>query len=476
MADRLRRDSAAPATGIVHLGPGAFFRAHMAAYTHDAMAAEGGDWGILGVSLQSARAVHQLGPQDGLYAAVELGPDGRRARLIRSVTDCLQASRNPARVIAAIADPATRIVSLTITEKGYGFDPASGGLDRAHPQIVHDLSDPGQPRSAIGYILAGLKARAASGAGGLTVLSCDNLPDNGRAAGAVLSGLAETVAPELIGWIADHVRCPSSMVDRITPATTPEDLDKLEADTGYRDEAAVMHEPFRQWVIEDDFAAGRPAWERAGAEMVRDVAGHERMKLRCLNGTHSALAYLGALAGHETIAEATADPVFAGLCEKLWAAEILPTLVAPEGTDLTAYTAALLRRYQNPAIQHRTHQIAMDGSQKLPQRILAPLVENLGKGRLATGLCLVLAGWMRYAGEADDQGRPHRLSDPMVDALRAAHGASEDPGQRVAAFLTLSSIFPPEVTQDPQIAAGITKAYEVLASRGARAAVQDWLR
>ena len=471
MAERLKRVGPAPATGIVHFGPGAFFRAHLAAYTDEAMAAAGGDWGILAVSLKSPRAVDQLGPQGGVYSAVELAPGGRIARRIGAIADCLLAPRDPERVIAAIADPATRIVSLTITEKGYGYDPATGGLDEVHPDIAHDLAMPDTPQSAMGLLLAGLRRRAVSGAGGLTVLSCDNLAENGKVTGAVLRGFAHAVAPEMAGWIDDHIRCPSAMVDRITPATTPADLDQLEVDEGYRDPAAVMHEPFRQWVIEGDFAAGRPAWDRAGAEMVRSVAAHERMKLRCLNGTHSALAYLGALAGHETVAEATQDPVFAAFCTRLWAQEIVPTLTAPEGTDLQAYTQALLTRYQNPAIRHLTHQIAMDGSQKLPQRIIATLADTLAAGRLAPGLCLVLAAWMRYAGEVNDQGARHAIADPMVAQLRAAYRAA-DP---VRAFLALEAVFPRSIAEHPEVLAGITGAYQAIAQHGARGAIRDWL-
>ncbi len=475
MADRLCRRGVPPKTGIVHFGPGAFFRAHLAAYTDEAMALGGGDWGILAVSLKSPRAVEQLEPQGGVYTTVELGPEGRTTRRIGSVCQCFEARADPARVIAAIADPATRIVSLTITEKGYGYDPESGSLDKRHVDIAHDLMMSEPPRSAMGYLLAGLQARRATGAGALTVLSCDNLPANGQVTRAVLRAFARETAPAMGSWIDDHIRFPSCMVDRITPATTPEDLDRLEVEAGYRDEAAVMHEPFRQWVIEDDFAAGRPAWELAGAEMVADVADHERMKLRCLNGTHSALAYLGALAGHQSVADATADPVFAGFCRKLWSQDIVPTVPAPEGTDLGQYTEALLARYRNPAIQHRTHQIAMDGSQKLPQRIIATLMDHLAKGRVAGGLCLVIAGWMRYVGGVDDAGRNFDISDPLASELRAAHGAAETPDGRVSAFLALGSIFPSDLARDPRVIAEVTAAYGAIENLGARGAVQAWL-
>ena len=471
MSERIKRVGHTPEHGIVHFGPGAFFRAHFAVYTDEAMALAGGGWGITAVSLKSPRAVDQLGPQGGVYTAVELAEGGRRARRIGAIAECLLAPRDPARVMAAIADPATRIVSLTITEKGYGYDPATGGLDAEHADIAHDLATPDQPISAMGLLLAGLRMRAAAGGGGLTVLSCDNLAENGKVTGAVLHEYTRAVAPDMSGWIEDHIRFPSAMVDRITPATTQADLDRLEAEAGYRDEAAVMHEPFRQWVIEEEFAAGRPAWDRVGAEMVKSVAAHERMKLRCLNGTHSALAYLGALAGHETVAEATRDPVFAAFCTRLWAEEIVPTVPPPEGTDLRAYTAALLARYQNPAIRHLTHQIAMDGSQKLPQRIIATLADTLAAGRPAPGLCLVLAGWMRYAGEVNDRGVRHEIADPMAAELRAAHRAAEP----VRAFLALEAVFPRAIAENSDVVDGVTKAYEAIGQHGARGAIQAWL-
>jgi len=470
---RLTRSGAAPALGIVHFGPGAFFRAHLAQYTHDAMAHAGGDWGIDAVSLKSPRAADQLNPQGGMYTAVELGPEGRKARQLSAVRGCIQASRAPERVIARIADPATRIISLTITEKGYGH--AGGALDPGHPDIAHDLAHPPAPRSAMGLILAGLAARRRAGLGGLTVLSCDNLMQNGTVTRAVLVGLARELAPELVPWIEAELRFPSTMVDRITPATAPDDLARLDAETGVHDAAAVFHEPFSQWVIEDDFAAGRPVWDAVGADLVRDVAGYERMKLRCLNGTHSALAYLGAMAGHQTIAEAVADPVFAALCEKLWAEDILPTVPAPEGADLAAYCRALMQRYQNPAIQHRTHQIAMDGSQKLPPRILAPLSEHLAQGHVPGGFALVLAGWMHYAGGVDELGGSFDVADPMVEAMRRAHARSATAEARVAAFLGLTTIFPPAMAAHPGLVAAITAAYHQIAAQGVRPAIRAWL-
>jgi len=363
MSPRLIRQPglARPATGIVHLGPGAFFRAFGAPWVAEAMAARGGDWGITGVSLQSPATRDALLPQGWDYTAVELGPEGEIPRVISVLNEVLVAPEDPAAVLAAMSAPGVRIVTLTVTEKGYCHSPATGALNFDHPDIRHDLAQ-ALPRSAPGFLVRALAARRRAGLPPFTVLSCDNLPGNGHLVrGAVLS-LAGALDPGLADWIETRGAFPSCMVDRIVPATGAGDLDRLEAATGLRDEAAVLHEPFRQWVIEDNFAAGRPDFSAVGVQMVRDVAPWEHMKLRMLNGTHSALAWLGYLAGHQTIAETVADPVFERFVTRLWQAEIIPALKPPPGESLSAYAAALLGRYRNPAIRHRTAQIAMDGS------------------------------------------------------------------------------------------------------------------
>lgn len=466
-SDRLKRRGPVPKTGIVHFGPGAFFRAFYAIYTQEAMEAEGGDWGITAVSLKSPTARDQLVPQGGVYTAVERGPEDETPRIVTSVGDVLVAPEDPSAVVDLLADPDVRIVSLTITEKGYGYDPATGGLDLNHPDIAADLEDPTEPRSAVGLIVQALELRRMSGLPPFTVLSCDNLPSNGRVARTVVEEFARNVVPELADWIATYGAFPATMVDRITPATTEDDLVRLEQITGYRDPAAVFHEPFRQWVIEDRFVSGRPAWERAGARFVESVEAHELMKLRCLNGTHSALAYLGYLAGHETIADTIAAPGFAPFCQYLWREEILPTVPQPEGEDLTAYTAALLGRYRNPAVRHRTWQIAMDGSQKLPQRILGTIRDHLAVGHVPKGLCLVVAAWMRYVGGVDENGQPIDVRDPMVERLRAASDSATDAAGKVAAFLELQSIFGSDLPDAEAFRAELVTALERLQRDGA---------
>ncbi|OAN76446.1 mannitol dehydrogenase [Jannaschia sp. EhC01] len=466
-APRLTRTGNAPAPGIVHFGPGAFFRAHLAPYTDEALQAAGGDWGIVAVSLKSPTARDQLAPQGGVYTSVALAADGMAPKVISAITDVLVAPEDPDAIIDVLADPAIRIVSLTITEKGYGYDPATGGLDPAHPDIAHDLSNPNFPTSAIGLIVAGLEVRRQSNTPPFAVLSCDNLLSNGALTRAATLNFARRVSPNIADWIAAEVSFPSTMVDRITPATTDANRAALVDLTGTMDSAAVFHEPFRQWVIEGDFPTGRPAWEAAGAQLVRNVEAHELMKLRCLNGTHSTLAYLGYLAGYETIADTVANPDFARFCEVLWREEITPAVPKPEGEDLSAYCATLMRRYRDPAIWHRTWQIAMDGSQKLPQRLLGTVADTLAMGRVPHGLCLAVAGWMRYVGAVDEDGQPIDVRDPMAERLQTAG--------TVEALLAIREIFPENLAVQSGFRDSVRAAYHALERDGARATVRAFV-
>ncbi|MGR3514400.1 MAG: mannitol dehydrogenase family protein [Paracoccaceae bacterium] len=461
------RPSPAPAIGIVHFGPGAFFRAFNAAYTHDAMAVDGGAWGIAAVSLKSPRARDQLQPQGGVFTALERGPTEATARLITSVADVHVAPEDPTAIVNLLADPAIKIVSLTITEKGYGLDPVTGGADIDNADIAHDLQALDAPRSAVGFLVAGLQARQAAGVPPFTVLSCDNLPSNGRVTRAVVVDFARRAAPDIADWIASEVPFPCSMVDRITPATTPDDIARLAAETGTHDPALVVHEPFRQWVIEDHFADGRPAWDKVGAQFVQSVDAHEMMKLRCLNGTHSALAYLGYLAGHETISEAIEVPGFAAFCHHLWQHEILPTVPQPEGEDLFRYTDMLLERYRNPNIQHRTWQIAMDGSQKLPQRVLGTVRDQLAQGPVPQGLCLVVAAWMRYVSGVDERGQTIDVRDPLASQLKAAFGSALDARGKVTALLSIEDIFGTDLPHAKAFVDAVVAWFERLHADGA---------
>lgn len=470
--DDLPQGTARPAPGIVHLGLGAFFRAHIATYLADLMARDGGAWGVIGASLQSPAVRDRLAPQDHLYAAVELGPEGPRARVMDILSDVLVAPENPARLVVAMAAPGTRIVSLTVTEKGYCHEPATGRLREDHPDIVHDLAHPDAPRSAPGFLVAALDRRRRAGRRPFTVLSCDNLPENGRVLRRLVLDFAARRDAGLARWIEAEARFPCSMVDRIVPATTEADIATVAALTGRLDLAPVMHEPFRQWVIEDDFVDGtRPGLATVGAQLVGDVTPFEKMKLRCLNGTHSTLAYLGYLAGHATICEAASDPAFAALCTHLWQAEIIPTLSPPEGTDLAAYARTLLERYRNPAIRHATWQIAMDGSQKLPQRILGTIADNLAAGRPCPGLALAVVGWMKYASGTDEAGAAIDVRDPLAGRLKGLWQADPTPEGRAGAYLAHREVFG-DLSDHAEFRATLKHACAMLEDHGARGAIE----
>ena len=464
---RLHHTPSAEPAGIVHLGLGAFFRAHGAIYVEQAMAASGGDWGIVGVSLQSPGTRDRLAPQGWAYTALQLGLEGETAQVVTVLRDVLVAPENPQAVLDAMTAPAVRIVSLTVTEKGYCHEPSTGRLNADHPDIRHDLDNP-LPRSAPGFLVRALQARRAAGIPPFTVLCCDNLPENGHVVRGVVLDLARLIDPDLASWIEAQGAFPSTMVDRIVPATTPADLDRVETLTGRRDEAPVMHEPFRQWVVEDRFCNGRPDLGAVGVQLVEDVTPFEHMKLRMLNGTHSSLAYLGYLAGHQTIADTMADPVMAQFVDRLWRSEIIPALTPPPGTDLAAYADALAARYANPAIRHRTWQIAMDGSQKLPQRILGTIAEGRAAGRPVPGLTLAVAAWMRYASGRDEAGGTIEVKDPLAPQMAALW--RDDPAATVDGFLALSQVFPAVLRDDAGFRADLTDALTRLVRDGARVA------
>ncbi len=463
-----RQKGPAPRAGIVHLGLGAFFRAFGAVYIEEAMEKSGGNWGIIGVSLKSPSTRDRLAPQDFVYTAQELGPDGAKLHQVEIIREVLVAPENPDAVLAAMSDPDIRIVSLTVTEKGYCHDPATGRLNSTHPDIRHDIAA-SRPVSAPGYLVRALQQRKAAGLPPFTVLTCDNLPDNGRLVKGIVLDLAREIDPELADWIMAEGRFPATMVDRIVPATKPEDVDALAEKTGRFDAAPVLHEPFRQWVVEDDFVPAygeeaRPDLAAAGAELVANVTPYEHMKLRMLNGTHSSLAYLGYLAGHETIAETVADPVLATFVKRLWRDEIIPSFTPPDGVDIHGYADALFSRFANPGIRHRTWQIAMDGSQKLPQRILGTLRDNQAAGRTSPGLVTAVAAWMIYAGGTDLTGAPIDVRDPLAGRLKSLSDGAPDTEGKVSALLGVTDIFDAELAETLRPA--LTDAYARLKAEG----------
>lgn len=459
-----------PASGIVHLGLGAFFRGFGCVYVADAMARSGGDWGIIGVSLRSPDTRDALKARHWAYTSVTLAPQREECRDISVLNDVLVAPEDPRAVLDAMADPGVKIVTLTVTEKGYCHDPSTGALNLDHPDIKHDLAHE-LPVSAPGFLVRALQMRRAAGHAPFTVLTCDNLPENGKLVRGIVAQLAARIDPDLRDWIETQGRFPSTMVDRITPATTTGDIARISEVLGYHDAAPVLHEPFSQWAIEDDFVNDqRPDLGSAGAQMVTDVTAHEHMKLRMLNGAHSALAYTGYLAGHETISDTMADPVFAGFLRRLWS-EIMPVVQAPEGVSLTEYADALYARFANPAIHHRTWQIAMDGSQKLPQRLLETLRANIDAGRDIRALCLAVAAWMRYVGGVDEAGQPIDVRDPMAQRLADLSAKGGTASATVAALLSVREIFPTDLAE--VLRAPVTTAAEALWAQGARIAAQE---
>jgi fructuronate reductase len=375
-----------------------------------------------------------------------------------------------------MSGPAVRIVSLTVTEKGYCHDPATGQLNEGHPDIATDLADPASPRSAPGFLVEALRRRRDSGAAPFTVLCCDNLPANGHTVREVVTGFAALRDRDLARWIEDEVAFPSTMVDRIVPATTDEDRAAIAGRLGADDAWSVAAEPFSQWVVEDHFPSGRPRLEEAGAELVADVAPYELMKLRLLNGSHSTLAYLGYLAGYATIAETMADPAFARLVEELMEEEVTPTLAVPPGADLGRYKRSLLERFANPALKHRTWQIAMDGSQKLPQRLLGTVRDRLRAGAPIARLALGTAAWMRYAAGVDERGQPIDVRDPMSERLLRLGRETGLVAERLApAYLQIREIFGDDLPTDPRFTEPVTRTLAALIARGAQQTLKEML-
>lgn len=462
---------AAVTAGIVHLGLGAFHRAHQAVMTEAALAAGEVGWGIVAASLRSPDTRDALAPQDGLYTVAVRDGEEERLQVVGALKGLHVAPEDPEALLRAMDDPAIRIVSVTVTEKGYCRDPATGMLDEAHPDIRHDLAGPARPRSAPGFLVEALRRRREVGTAPFTVLCCDNLPANGDTVRRIAVRLAALRDRDLGAWIEGEVAFPSTMVDRIVPATTADDRQRIAARLGVEDAWPVVCERFSQWVIEDRFPAGRPGWERAGATFTDDVAPFELMKLRMLNGAHSALAYLGYLAGHETIADASSDAVFGAFLDRLWR-EITPSVPAPRGTDLADYAERLLERFRNTALRHRTWQIAMDGSQKLPQRLLGPIREALTAGRPFPCLALSVAGWMRYVAGVDERGRPIDVRDPLLPALREACAPGLGKPQTVAArLLGIEAVFGNDLAQEPAFRHAVEQSLMRLVGQGSHAAV-----
>ncbi len=430
-----KREALTP--GIVHIGVGNFHRAHMAVYLDDLFAmGEGQDWAILGAGVRSTDAAMRtaLAAQDYLSTVIELDPAGKRARRVGAMTGFLPVENDNAALIATMAEPAIRIVSLTVTEGGYFIDPATGAFDASAPGIRADAANPARPATAFGAILAALKARRAAGVPPFTVMSCDNLPGNGHVTRAAVAGLARLSDPALADWVEAEVAFPNAMVDRITPATGPRERAMAQA-FGLSDPVPVTCEPFRQWVMEDHFPMGRPALEKVGVTFTPHVHAYELMKLRILNGGHAIIAYPGGLLDIEFAHEAMAHPLITGFLDKVETEEIIPNVPPVPDTDLAAYFATVRGRFANPEVADTERRLCFDGSNRQPKFIIPSVRDGLAAGTPIAGLALVSALWCRYCTGVTETGTEVAANDPNWARLQPlALAARGDPvvwlGQR----------------------------------------------
>jgi mannitol 2-dehydrogenase len=429
--------------GIVHIGIGGFHRAHEAFYTDLLLhhpSAE--DWGICGVALLDSdrRIFDTLLHQDGLYTLLITLSDGSlTARVIGSLVEFLFAPENPDAVLEKMADPGIKIITLTITEGGYNFDTATGEFLIREPSVQWDLNHPEKPKTIFGYIAQALKRRKERGSGGLTIQSCDNIQKNGDILKKMLLTYVQEAEPILTGWIEKHVTFPNSMVDRITPVTTQSDIEKLRTVYGIEDGWPVVCEPFIQWVIEDNYANGRPDWESVGVQFVNDVGPYEKMKIRLLNAGHSLLGFLGSLYGCDTIDEAVKVPLLGYLLREFMDKEVTPVLGKIEGINLEEYKDSLFQRFGNPHIKDRLSRICLESSAKIPKFLLPTIKEQLARGGPILRSTLVVAAWSRYLELAVSPGYPYEIEDKMKDVLceSAMASLSGDP----LAFLRIEAVF-----------------------------------
>ena len=469
-----------PATGIVHIGLGNFHRAHLAVYTAKALAEHGGDWGIFAYSMRSATVPNAMAAQDLLYSVVDIAP-GTEAVTVPAVhSGALGGDADPARVVDQIGQEATRIVTLTVTEAGYTLSPRTGGLDTELPQVQADLAGTAAPRTAVGLVARGLQQRARRHGAPATVLSCDNLSDNGDltrlAVRQFAEALPEAESAELLAYLGSSVTFPNSMVDRIVPSTDDRHRELAAERLGVVDAVPVPAEPFTMWVVQDRFAGGRPAWEAGGAIFTDDVTSYELMKLRLLNGTHSLLAYLGALDGRATIPDARFQDFIEQAARTLMYEEYLPTLTLPEGVDADDYVEQLFSRWGNTVLADTTTRVGSDGSVKLPQRITEPVRQHGGAGVLPEHICLTVAGYLAcHAPLPGFEPGPYAraMADPAKERLAALAAESADPHALVGAVFERGGIFPPVLAEQPGFVERVGTYLALILDEGVRAAAQE---
>ena len=458
-------------SGIVHMSVGGFHRSHQALYIDELMDQEPGDWLITGVGLLDSDKgpLEALAAQDHYYTVVERTADEDTIKIVGAIHETLHAPSNPKAVLDRLQDPAIKILSLTITEKGYCYD-AKGDLDPNNAGIAHDLKNLDAPKTGIGYVVSALKNRKDANMQPFTVMSCDNLPGNGHRTHHIVSQFAKLVDPALAQWIDTNVKFPNAMVDRITPATTDKTVQFVKDRCGIDDAWPVVCEDFRQWVLEDNFGQGRPAFEKAGVQMVNDVEPYELMKVRLLNGSHSALSYLSYLMGYREVDVAMADPLMSGFVRAYMDNDVTPSVPSVPGIDLNEYKDTLIRRFSNPAISDKVQRLAEDGSQKIPNAIL-PCIRHALKNNLSIDFaCLALAGWFRYMTGTDEQLEAIEIKDPRRDQMMAK---IKNTPQNPTGVLGLDEIFGNDLIANERFVKTLTEKMNALHAQGARGVLEN---
>ncbi len=460
--------------GIAHMSVGGFHRSHQALYIDRYLQTHSQDWMIYGIgNLDSDIAlVNILNAQDNLYSLTERSRTTDTLRVIGSIKEFVHAPTNQAKVIDVLASDDIKIISLTITEKGYCYD-IEKNLDLDHPMIKADIAHPEEPVSAIGFVYAAARRRMKSGGQPFTLMSCDNLPGNGRIASRIITQFAQACDPEVAQWIQTNVSFPNGMVDRITPAPSDETTRFVRDTFGIEDHGALASEDFLQWIIEDNFINGRPALEEVGVQFVNDVEPYEKCKVRLLNGSHSALSYLSYLMGYREVDAAMNDSLINEFVRRYMDEDITPCIPEVPGVDVEAYKKILVERFSNPAISDKIQRLAMDGSEKIPNALVPPIEYQLSRRESTKFLAFAVAAWYRYLRGVDEQGNTIDITDPMSqDLIMQATAHPMDP----EGFIGIKEIFGESLSTNPVFIEEVTSALEAIESMGTKDALTKLLQ